>query len=73
MAHWPARGNDLTSIDYSRMRVGTVHYYCKHKVKFAGSHDIDALPSSEHIMNGLLAGNKGILMKDGMEYQQLLQ
>ena len=49
MAHWPARGSDLSSIDYSRMRVGTVHYYCKHKVKFtADSHD--ALPSSEHIL-----------------------
>ena len=30
MAHWPGRGDDLSTIDYTRMRVGIVQYYFKH-------------------------------------------
>ena len=47
MAYWPARGNDLSFIDYSRMRIGTVHYYCKHQVAFTVSGNTTA--HSEHI------------------------
>ena len=39
MAYWPLRGNDLSSIDYSRVRIGTVDYYCKHQVVFSVSGD----------------------------------
>ena len=47
MAYWPAQGNDLSSIDYSRIRIGIVHYYCKHQVVFTDSGD--CIARGEHI------------------------
>lgn len=32
MAYWPGRGDDLSAIDYSRMRVGVVQFYFKHSI-----------------------------------------
>lgn len=31
MAYWPT-GGSISNVDYSRMRVGRVHYFCRHKV-----------------------------------------
>ena len=33
MAYWPSRGNQLSNIDYSRMNVGVVQYFFKHRTK----------------------------------------
>ena len=41
MAYWPSGGNDLSNIDYSRMHVGEVQYFCKHKVIFSDSDTIE--------------------------------
>ena len=48
MAYWPAQGNDLSSIDYSRMRIGTVHYYRRQRVVLTVSGD--TVTRSEHIL-----------------------
>lgn len=67
MAYWPARGNDLSSIDYSRMRIRIVHYYCRHPVVFTVS------GYTVHVVNTFwltLVRNNGILMKNGLEYHQ---
>ena len=42
-AYWPSRGNDLSKTDDSRMRVGRVQYFCKHRASFCDS------DTSEHI------------------------
>jgi hypothetical protein len=33
MAYWPGRGDDLTRIDNSSMRVGVVQYYFRHRAE----------------------------------------
>ena len=38
MAYWPSKGDDLSTIDYGeRMAVGTVQYFCKHRVTLVNS------------------------------------
>ena len=34
MAYWPSRGQDLGSIDYSTMQVGTVQYFVRHQFHY---------------------------------------
>ena len=34
MAYWPSRGQNLGSIDYSTMQVGTVQYFVRHKFRY---------------------------------------
>ena len=47
MAYWPSRGNQLSNIDYSRMKVGVVQYFFKHRAKFYISGG--QVKESEHI------------------------
>ena len=32
MAYWPSKGSDLSSVDCTSLNVGTVHYFCRHKI-----------------------------------------
>ena len=34
MAYWPGSGNSLNNIDYSVCRIGIVHHFLNHTVKF---------------------------------------
>ena len=49
MAFWPSNGNDLSSIDYSRMRVGIVQGYYKHTVVLNNA-DNNRSETHEHII-----------------------
>ena len=39
MAYWPGRGDDLSSIDYAHMRVGTAQYFFKHHAVICSPED----------------------------------
>ncbi len=46
MAFWPSTGDNVLSIDYSRMKVGVVQYFVKHSVYFLSEQNIDKV---EHV------------------------
>ncbi len=47
MAHWPTRGNDLSAIDFARMRVGVIQFFFKHSVTLS-SEDMPADHTVDH-------------------------
>ena len=49
MAYWPSRGNVLSNIDYSRMKVGRVQYFIRHQAVLYDSESDSNINESEHV------------------------
>jgi hypothetical protein len=49
MAFWPGRGDDLSTIDYSRMRVGVVQFFLKNSVVLCNE-DMSSERNKEQLM-----------------------